>query len=54
MSTQDQDRHDVEEIIRRAEEMGHDPARVARALDHPRREQPAVKQATTDDAARVG
>ena len=33
MGTQDQAQHDVESIMRRAAEMGHDPQRVARALD---------------------
>ena len=34
MDSQDQERHEVERIVRRAAEMGHDPERVARALDH--------------------
>jgi hypothetical protein len=34
MDGQDQERQDVEWIMRRAAELGHDPARVARALDH--------------------
>lgn len=34
MDVEDQDRHLVERIMRRAEEMGHDPERVARALKH--------------------
>jgi hypothetical protein len=33
MDRVDQDRQDVERIMRRAAEMGHDPERVARALD---------------------
>lgn len=34
MDRQDQDRHAVERLMRRAEDLGHDPQRVARALDH--------------------
>lgn len=34
MDKKDQDRQDVDRLIRRAEELGHDPRRVARALDH--------------------
>ena len=34
MDEKDQDRHGVERLMRRAEETGHDPQRVARALDH--------------------
>ena len=34
MDKQDQDRHDVERLMRRAEALGHDPQRVARALAH--------------------
>lgn len=30
----DDERHEVERIMRAAEAMGHDPGRVARALDH--------------------
>ena len=34
MDTQDEARQDVERIMRRAEALGYDPARVARALEH--------------------
>ncbi len=34
MDTKDQGRHEIERLMRRAEELGHDPQRVARALDH--------------------
>jgi hypothetical protein len=34
MDKQDQERHEVERLMRRAEELGHDPQRVARALGH--------------------
>lgn len=34
MDKKDQDRHEVERLMRRAENLGHDPQRVARALDH--------------------
>ena len=34
MDSQDQERQRVERIMRRAAEMGHDPGRVAQALNH--------------------
>ena len=34
MDQKDQDRHGVERLMRRAQEAGHDPQRVARALGH--------------------
>ncbi len=34
MERQEQARQDVERIMRRAAELGYDPERVARALDH--------------------
>jgi hypothetical protein len=34
MDRQEQERQDVERIMRRAAELGYDPERVARALDH--------------------
>ncbi len=34
MDKKDQDLHEVERLMRRAEELGHDPQRVARALGH--------------------
>ncbi len=34
MSRQHEERQDIERILRRAAEAGHDPERVARALDH--------------------
>ena len=43
MDSQDQERHDSERIIRRAEELGHDPNRVARAMRHAQPE-PAEQQ----------
>lgn len=35
MDKKDQEGHEVERLMRRAEELGHDPQRVARALNHP-------------------
>lgn len=35
MERQEEERRDVERIMRRAQELGHDPERVARALDQP-------------------
>lgn len=32
--SEDAERHEVERIMRAAEDLGHDPQRVARALDH--------------------
>ncbi len=34
MDGQEQDRQDVERLMRRAAELGHDPERVARAVNH--------------------
>jgi hypothetical protein len=34
MTDRDAERHEVERIMRAAEALGHDPERVARALDH--------------------
>jgi hypothetical protein len=60
MGSQDQDRQDVERIMRRAEELGHDPARVARALtpvppkdgaDDPGAEAPELHLAQRDPAS---
>ena len=34
MDRPEQDRHDVERLMRRAAELGYDPERVACALDH--------------------
>ena len=34
MDRQEQERHDVERLMRRAAELGYDPERVACALDH--------------------
>lgn len=35
MDEKDQGRHEIERLMRRAEELGHDSRRVARALNHP-------------------
>ena len=40
----ERDRQEIERIMRKAEALGHDPLRVARALGHPARE-PAELQA---------
>ena len=34
MVEKDQGRHEIERLLRRVEELGHDPQRVARALGH--------------------
>ena len=41
MDTQEQERRDVERLMRRAAELGYDPERVARAVD--RRPAPPVE-----------
>ena len=55
MDTQDQERHDRERIIRRAQELGHDPERVARAMRHTR-PAPAERQPVMEvrDHSRIG
>ena len=49
MSSQDKDRQD-EQIIRRAEELGHDPTRVARALNQPIEDHEASHDAPAEEA----
>ena len=44
---EDAERHEVERIMRAAEVLGHDPGRVARALDHSPLE-PAALQHTVE------
>lgn len=51
MGSQDHDRQDVEKIMRRAEELGHDPARVARALNY--RAPQAAESAPDPEASRL-
>ena len=41
---EDAERQEVERIMRAAEALGHDPGRVARALDHPPVEPPALQR----------
>ena len=48
MGTQDQSQHDVDSIVRRAAALGHDPDRVARALNRP--DEPAVAVPSPDEA----
>ena len=40
----DAERQDVERIMRAAEALGHDPGRVARALDHSPLKPPALQR----------
>ena len=60
MDKKDQDRHEVERLMRRAQELGHDPQRVARALGHSPRPQveyqPTMKftERQSSFGARVG
>ncbi len=43
MEREDEGRQDVERMLRRAAELGHDPERVARAVDHHRAPPPATQ-----------
>ena len=42
--SEDAERQEIERIMRAAEALGHDPSRVARALDHPPLEPPALQR----------